>query len=329
MSDPIPDFDGAWREAWDFFLRPFLRLRQRPVHRGIDRSKPPVYLDTKLGKIAYDAELGRQHLDRLIGVARTDGLPQDVLLHTETQSYRDSEMAFLRYWYHSRLVELRGRPVVSLAILADSDSLWRPGPYECELWGCRSRFDYLSRKLLNLEDEFLLRSRNPIAKLILVQRITHRTTSDSPKPCRMKLQWIRQLLQQGFLRRDLHRLFTMLERMTPLTEGLDTEFRHQLKQSDSYETMPVISTLERIAMEEGLSKGIFKRISQGRAEGQISALRESIEDLLKGRFGAIPGDVAKRLEQESDTGTLRLRNRRAATIESTASFQSLLGLRAS
>jgi len=249
MSDPVPDFDGAWKEAWDFFLRPFLRLCQQPVHRGIDGSKPPVYLDTELGKIAYDAELGRQHLDRLIGVTRSDGLPQDVLLHTETQSHRDSEMAFRMYRYHSRLVELRGRPVVSLVILADDDPLWRPGPYEHELWGCRSRFDYLSCKLLDFKDELLLRSRNPIAKVILAQRIAHRTTSDSPQRCRIKLQWIRQLLQQGFLRRDLHRLFTMLERMTSLTEELDIEFRHQLKQSDPYKTMPFVTTLERVAME--------------------------------------------------------------------------------
>ncbi len=321
MSDPIPDFDGAWKEAWDFFLRPFLRVCQRPVYRGIDWSKPPVYLDTELGKITYDAELGRQHLDRLIGVTRAEGLPQDVLLHTETQAHRDSEMAFRMYRYHNRLVELRGRPVVCLVILADDDPLWRPEPYDYELWGCRSRFDYLSCKLLDFKDEFLLRSRNPIAKLILAQRIAHRTASDSPERCRMKLQWIRQLLQQGFRRQDLHRLFTMLERMTPLTGELDIEFRHQLKQSDPYKTMPFVTTLERVAMEEGLS--------QGRSEGQLSALRESIGDLLKDRFGVIPEDVVERLEQESNTGTLRLWNRRAATIESTASFQSLLGLRGS
>ena len=317
MSDTIPDFYAAWKEAWEFYLRPFLQLCQRPVFRGIDWSKPPVYLDTELGKITHDAEHGRQHLDRLIGVTRADGVAQDVLLHAETQAHHDPQMSFRMYRYHNRLIELRGRPVVSLVILADDDPNWRPGPYEYELWGCRSRFEYLSCKLLDFSEDQLLRSRNPIAKLILAQRIAHRTTSDSPERCRMKLQWIRQLIHQGFRRQDLHRLFTMLERMTPLTGELDIEFQHQLKHSEPTKTMPFVTTLERAAMEQGLSKGI--------SQGQLLALRESIRDLLEERFGHTPPNIAARLEQESDASRLRSWNRRAATIESAAAFEGLIG----
>jgi hypothetical protein len=109
----------------------------------------------------------------------------------------------------------------------------------------------------------------------------------------------------------------MLERMTPLTGELDLEFRHQLKHSEPTKTMPFVTTLERVAMEEGLSKGI--------SQGQLLALRESIRDLLEERFGHTPPDIAARLEQESDASLLRSWNRRAATIESAAAFQGLIG----
>jgi hypothetical protein len=125
----------------------------------------------------------------------------------------------------------------------------------------------------------------------------------------MKLQWIRQLIHQGFRRQDLHRLFTMLERMTPLTGELDIEFQHQLKHSEPIKTMPFVTTLERAAMEKG----------------QLLALRESIRDLLEERFGHTPPDIAARLEQESDASRLRSWLRRAATIESAAAFQGLIG----
>jgi hypothetical protein len=128
----------------------------------------------------------------------------------------------------------------------------------------------------------------------------------------MKLQWIRQLIHQGFRRQDLHRLFTMLERMTPLTGELDIEFQHQLKHSEPTKTMPFVTTLERAAMEEGLSKG------------QLLALRESIRDLLEERFGHTPPDIAARLEQANDVNLLKSWNRRAATIESAAAFDRLI-----
>ena len=288
-----------------------------PGHRLV---QAPIYLDTELGKIAHDAEHGRQHLDRLIGVTRADGVAQDVLLHAETQAHYDSQMAFRMYRYHNRLVELRGRPVVSLVILADDDPNWRPGPYEYELWGCKSRFEYLSCKLLDFSEDRLLRSRNPIAKLILAQRIAHRTTRDSPECCRMKLQWIRQLIHQGFGRQDLLRLFVMLERMTPLIGELDVEFRHQLKHADTIKNMPFVTTLERVAMEEGLSKGL----SQGLTQGQLLALRESIRDLLEERFGRTPPEIAARLEQQTDAGILRSWLRRSASVESITAFQGLI-----
>jgi hypothetical protein len=73
--------------------------------------------------------------------------------------------------------------------------------------------------------------------------------------------------------------------------------------------MPFVTTLERAAMEKG----------------QLLALRESIRDLLEERFGHTPPDIAARLEQESDASLLRSWNRRAATIESAAAFQGLIG----
>jgi hypothetical protein len=140
----------------------------------------------------------------------------------------------------------------------------------------------------------------------------------------MKLQWIRQLVHQGFGRRDLLRLFIMLERMTPLTGELDIEFRHQLKHADTIKTMPFVTTLERVAMEEGLSKGLSQGISQGLTQGQLLALRESIRDLLEERFGRTPPDIAARLEQQTDAGILRSWLRRSASVESVTAFQGLI-----
>jgi hypothetical protein len=59
-----------------------------------------------------------------------------------------------------RLLDLRGKPVASLAILADSDPQWRPGPYQTHLWNCRVHFEYLTCKLLDFAEEDLIQSKS-------------------------------------------------------------------------------------------------------------------------------------------------------------------------
>ncbi|MFM7818009.1 MAG: hypothetical protein ACKPGI_13695 [Verrucomicrobiota bacterium] len=284
MSEPISDFDGAWKEATEVFLPQIFQLLRPEIHRGIDWSRPPVYLDTELRKVSPDAEHGRQHPDRLISVTRVDANAEDALLHLEAQSQQTPEMALRMFRYHTRLFELRGRPAVSLAILADDDPNWRPTFYEHGLWGCRTRFEFLSCKLLDFSDEELFESPNPIAKLILAQRIAHRTSRNSPKRFRLKLRWLDRLLEQGFSEGDTPRLFRMLERMVPLSRDLDIEFHRQLNHYRTQKTMTFITTFEQFAMEKGLSQGLSQGLSKGREEGLQSGWTQAIKSLWQPGF---------------------------------------------
>ena len=100
--------------------------------------------------------------------------------------------------------------------------------------------------------------------------------------------------------------------MTPLTWELDVDFRELLHQSNPHKVMPFVTSIERFAREEG------------RQEGQILALKESIRDLLEARFGVTPQAILDRMDGVSDLTTLRLWLRRTATIESLEAFQALI-----
>ena len=108
--------------------------------------------------------------------------------------------------------------------------------------------------------------------------------------------------------------------MTPLTWELDVDFRELLHQSNPHKVMPFVTSIERFAREEGLVKGR----QEGREEGQILALKESIRDLLEARFGVAPQEILVQLDEVSDLTALRLWNRRAATIQSLEAFQVLV-----
>ncbi|MBI3822713.1 MAG: hypothetical protein HY289_08535 [Planctomycetes bacterium] len=44
--------------------------------------------------------------------------------------------------YHYRLLDRYNRRVVSLAVLGDDDTDWRPDRYNDELWGCSIEFRF-------------------------------------------------------------------------------------------------------------------------------------------------------------------------------------------
>jgi len=135
-----------------------------------------------------------------------------------------------------------------------------------------------------------------------------------------KLRWIRQLFRQGFSREEIMNLIRALEAMNPLPRHLAVEFRNRVVQSDPEKAMPIVTCFELLAREEALAEGL----SQGLSRGQTLTLRDSIRDLIQERFGHTPPDIGERLEQETDTHTLKSWLRRSATVDSVEAFRAFL-----
>ncbi len=58
MDQPTTDFDGAWKEALERYLEPFLALCFPQAHGDIDWTTPPQFLDTELQQVAPDEPQG-------------------------------------------------------------------------------------------------------------------------------------------------------------------------------------------------------------------------------------------------------------------------------
>ena len=192
----------------------------------------------------------------------------------------------------------------------------RPGDLDLRIAGSGCLFQYHVCKLTDFTDEFLEASTNPVAKVVLAHRIAQRTAKDPSARMQAKVRWIRELIQQGFSEDQIEKLFRTLEAMNPLPEKLDVEFRDRLRHCDPHTTMPIITSLERLARKEALA--------EGRSEGQLLTLRDAIRDLLEERFGHTPPDIGERLEQETEPVVLKAWHRKTATIESLEAFSRLL-----
>jgi hypothetical protein len=61
MNDSA-DYDGAWKEALERYLRPFLEFCFPAAAKGIDWAVPLEFLDQELQEIVRDADLGKQRV---------------------------------------------------------------------------------------------------------------------------------------------------------------------------------------------------------------------------------------------------------------------------
>ena len=329
MSNVV-DYDGAWKEALEKYLEPFLTLCFPKVAAGIDWSKPVDFLEQELREVVRDAEVGGQRVDKLVKIHGRDGCKEWVLVHIEVQAQRDSDLAGRMYQYYHRLGDRFGVPVTSLAVLADTQPNWRPGSYEQESWGCRLRFEFPSCKLIDLASEpgQLEKDDSPAAVVIAAHLAAQQTARNMGRRHRLKWSLTRRLYERGYEKRDVLELFRLIDWLLVLPEKRAVEFRRELRQYEEEKRMPYVTSIERLGREEGRQKGREEGREEGRQEGLVegrqTALRESVLDLLEVRFGAVGSPVREKVNSMNDEAALKRLLHEAALSRSMDAFLSRL-----
>lgn len=85
--------------------------------------------------------------------------------------------------------------------------------------------------------------------------------------------------------------------------------------------MRYVTSIERLAMQEGRQEGIQEGIQEGRQKG----IREMLLEALEIRFGGVSDEIRFQLEQIEDSETLRMLLREALSAESLAAFEEGIG----
>jgi hypothetical protein len=286
----------------------------------IDGSVAPVFLDTELQKILPDSAAGVLRVDKLIRVQRKDGSPELLLIHVEVQAQRDDDLPRRMFRYLCRILDHFDQPPVSLAILADPNPSWRPGPYEYHLAGASLVFQCGICKLAELDLEPLIAAGNPVARVIQAHRLAQGTSGD-PKARRSgKLGMVRQLLESGMSDEEIREVMRAVHWLLALPEGEELGFREDVKQMEASMQTKERSPYERIVwneglemglqqglekgLERGLERGLEKGLQRGRMEGRLTAAREMLLEVIQARFGPCTGSFRTRIEAIQDEGQL-------------------------
>ncbi len=176
-------------------------------------------------------------------------------------------------------------PIVSLAVLCDDSSDWRPEEYSHELWGCKASLSFPVVKLRDYTDRWaeLERSTNPFAIVVMSHLKARATRGNDPNRWRWKLRLVRQLYEGGWERHDVLELFRFIDWVLKLPAGLDQRFKVEVRKLEMEKHMRYVTSIERLSHEEGFLKG------------EASMLKR----LLTRRFKRLPRWVEERLEQAS------------------------------
>ncbi|NJK63932.1 MAG: hypothetical protein HC921_15720 [Synechococcaceae cyanobacterium SM2_3_1] len=284
MTDPFPpsDLDAAWKETLDLYFEPFLAFLFPEAHAAINWDRSLEFLDKEFQDLIPEAEVGRRYADKLVKAWLSNGEEAFILIHVEVQSQEDSGFAQRMFVYHYRIFDFYQKRVMSLAVLGDENPNWRPDRYTYTLAGCELSLRFPIMKLVDFEDRWseLEASDNPMAVVIMAHLRSRTTKSDAQ--ARKQWKWIltRRLYERGYSREDVIRLFRVIDRLMTLPAVLKRQFREELDQYEKEGQMPLISSVEELAREEGIQIGEQRGIQIGKQEGiqevAINMLRQGM-----------------------------------------------------
>lgn len=292
------DYDSPWKAAIERYFADFMHFYFPVAHARIDWTQPQTFLDQELRAVVRDAELGKRFVDKLARVSCQGGQTEWIYIHIEIQGSPQDEFAERMFVYHYRLYDRYRKPIASLAVLADDRPNWRPDIFKYEMCGCQMALRFPVAKLLDWagSEAQLDDSSNPFAVLTLAHLATRATSNDMSARHAAKWRLVQGLYRRGFHRQQVIDLFKVIDWMMRLPREIEQQLRHDLYTLEEESKMAYISSIERLAAEEGIEQGIRQGMQQGRIEGK----RQSLGRLLFRRFGETPAWASERLSRATE-----------------------------
>ncbi|MEM7539871.1 MAG: cytosolic protein [Chloroflexota bacterium] len=325
------DYDSPWKEIIEDFEN-FILFYLPEIHREIDWSRAPEFLDKELQQLVGDVKTGRRYADKLVKVWLRDGSEMHVLIHVEVQGAREASFEERMYIYHYRIFDQYKIHVVSIAILTDDDPSWKPKEYKKERWGCKVHFEFITKKLLDYKEKWaeLEKNPNPFAVVTMANLKTMETRQDHEERLRWKVWMVRELYKRGIKQARIIRLLRFVNWMMALPESLQEKFKIEWSTIEEEHNMMYMMDIEKEGYDRGITvghrlghdEGIEKGIEKGR-----KSQREMILQLLHHRFQIeeyLSLMIEIRLQQVNDEDTFKQLINHAMDIDAVEQFLEFL-----
>jgi hypothetical protein len=280
------DYDNPWKLALDDYLDEFMLFYFPDIYHKIDWTEGYQSLDTEFQAVVRDADLGNQRADKLVKVITSDVKSEIVYIHIEVQSQKDNDFERRMFTYNYRIFDKYGQFPVSLAVLADENKHWKPNAHHFEQWGFVSHTSFPTVKLLDYADrlEELQASDNAFAILTAAHILTKRTHKNPKDRYAAKFTVTRLLYRNGWDKQKVINFFRVIDWLMKLPLDLTINFKKELNQLEEEQQMRYVTSIEQLAMAEGMQVGMQVGEQRGRQEGRSGGMIEMFLNMLNMRF---------------------------------------------
>ncbi len=295
------DYDAVWKEVTQRLFRDCLAFLFPQVETLINWEHKPTFLNIELPKLHTQTPRGMRRSDLVAQVQLHNHQPALILLHTEIQVRPDPNFAERMFVYFYHLRERYQLPVMSLAILADTNPHWRPSVYEYRLGQTFVHFEFAVAKLLDLEAKARAEEdTNPIAYFIQAHLASLKYRGRVELLAEEKKRLFRGMLERGYNRDEVRYLYQVVDYLMSLPFDLEREVEAVVEEIRRRRRRKWIAPQERLAIErallEGREEGLQQGLQQGLHQGREEGIRQAVLMMLGARFGELPAELPELLE---------------------------------
>ena len=250
------DQDSPWKRILRLYFREAIEFFFPNIADQIDWERPIEFLDKELQQLTPDSEIGRRFADQLVKVYRKGGESIILLVHLEVQAEPEIEFPKRMFVYMIRIFEYFDQEPISLAILCDSDTTWRPNQYSFVTSGSALQFDFTAVKLLDYRSQWdeLEANENIFATVVMTQLKAQDTKRNEADRKQWKLTLIKRLYERGYDRSRILNLFAFVDWIMILSGDAKLSFWQELRTYEEERQMPYITSVEQIGYHRGIEE---------------------------------------------------------------------------
>jgi predicted transposase/invertase (TIGR01784 family) len=276
LENPASNQDSAWKEILELYFPKMMEFFYPEIYQKIDWTQGFISLDQELQQVVRQAIVGKRFVDKLFQVFAY-GQKAMVLIHAEIQGQPKINFEARLFEYSCLLYPRYKQPVLTLVLLIDPASNWRPTEYRSYVLGLPvHHFQFYPVKLLDYrgQESVLETSDNPFAWITLVQLALIQTRKRSKQRLMSKVSLVQLLYQRKWKKTEILNLCAFIDWVLTLPEELENIYTEKLRQIEERSSMPLMTNIERNGIEKGFQMGL----EQGTKSNALMIAKRMLEE---------------------------------------------------
>ncbi len=191
-----------------------------------------------------------------------------------------------------RIFDKFQRKTVALAIFTDGEEGYKPDRYDYDYFQTKLYYEYFSYKILEQNEEKLLKSENPFAMAVLAGLYTLNTEGKSGSKAETRFEFKKKLAkllkEKGYTEKKFLDLMSFIDGIMFLPDELEIEYEKEVKENIGGGQDMVameLTNLYRTGINVGIEKVALSMLENGMSIEMVEKItglkREKIEEIAK------------------------------------------------